>query len=453
MKRIALLLAAACVSTGLAPAAEYTVHTFRKIQLTDQFWAEGADAGDFNHDGRKDVVYGPFWWEGPDFKTRHEFRPATQTFKLKKDDGTEVTLPGYEGGLGKNNAYSDAFFTFAHDVNRDGWDDILVFGLPGTEGWLFENPKGKKNAEGGEHWKRHKIFSVVDNESPMFNDLTGDGKPEILCNTGGYLGYVEPDWSAPFQPWQFHPISPKGKWHKYSHGIGFGDVNGDGRTDFIEAEGWWEQPASLQSNLEWKQHRFAFAPGGAAQMFAYDVNGDGLNDVITTLNPHGYGLVWWEQVKRFGPITFKQHTIMNKEPKENKYGVAFSQPHAIELVDMDGDGVKDILTGKRFWAHGPSGDVEPNAPAMIYWFKLARSPDKSVDFIPYRIDDNSGVGTQVAAADLNGDKLPDVVAGNKKGMFVFLHEAKAASRAEWEKAQPKLFDPIQAALDAPPRRP
>jgi hypothetical protein len=143
---------------------------------------------------------------------------------------------------------------------------------------------------------------------------------------------------------------------------------------------------------------------------------------------------------------------MNKEPKENKYGVKFSQPHAIELVDMDGDGVKDILTGKRFWAHGSSGDVEPNAPAVIYWFKLARGPDKTVDFIPYLIDDNSGVGTQVAAADLNGDKLPDVVVGNKKGLFVFLHEAKPVGRAEWEKAQPKPFDPEQA-LDGTRRSP
>jgi hypothetical protein len=67
-----------------------------------------------------------------------------------------------------------------------------------------------------------------------------------------------------------------------------------------------------------------------------------------------------------------------------------------------------------------------------------RNPDKSVDFIPYLIDDNSGVGTQVAAADLNGDKLPDVLVGNKKGIFVFIHETRNVSRAEWEQAQPKV---------------
>ena len=128
---------------------------------------------------------------------------------------------------------------------------------------------------------------------------------------------------------------------------------------------------------------------------------------------------------------------MGKTPKDSKFGVKFSQPHAIELVDMDGDGLKDIVTGKRFWAHGPSGDVEPNAAAVVYWFKLVRGPNNSADFIPFLADDNSGVGTQVVVGDVNGDKLPDIVIGNKKGTFVLLHEAKQASPEEWQKAQPK----------------
>ena len=185
-----------------------------------------------------------------------------------------------------------------------------------------------------------------------------------------------------------------------------------------------------------------FAPGaGSAHMFAYDVNGDRRNDVITSLAAHGYGLAWYEQVKDGDNISFKQHTFMNKEAKENKYGVKFSQLHAIDLVDMDGDGIKDIVTGKRFWAHGSGGDAEPNAAAVLYWFKTVRNADKSVDFIPYQIDNDSGIGTQVMAGDLNGDKLPDIVVGNKKGTFVHIHSAKKVSKAEWEKAQPKPYVP------------
>ena len=113
---------------------------------------------------------------------------------------------------------------------------------------------------------------------------------------------------------------------------------------------------------------------------------------------------------------------MNKDPKENKYGVKFSELHAIDLVDMDGDGLKDIVTGKRFWSHGRTGDPDRNDAAVLYWFKLVRGADKRVDFVPHLIDNDSGVGTQVVATDVNGDGLPDVVVGNKKGAFVHLQK-------------------------------
>ena len=113
---------------------------------------------------------------------------------------------------------------------------------------------------------------------------------------------------------------------------------------------------------------------------------------------------------------------------------------------MDGDGLKDIVTGKRFWAHGPTGDPEPNAAPVLYWFKLVRGADKSVDWLPFQIDNDSGIGTQVVAADANGDGLPDIVVGNKKGTFVHLHSKKAVSPEEWEKAQPRQAAPQRAAV-------
>lgn len=435
--------------TALVLAKDHVLHSFKKIQLTDQFWSEGANFGDFNHDGRMDIVSGPFWWEGPAFEKRHEYSETTRTspagktpFKLKKEDGTEVETPGFEGALGKQNTYSDNFFAFTHDFNKDGWTDILIMGFPGEKSSWYENSKGKEG-----HWVRHDILDVTDNESPTLIDLTGDGKPEIVCSSKGSYGYAEPDWSDPTKPWKWHSISPNNNYHKFTHGLGVGDVNGDGKKDLLEKDGWWEQPKSLAGDPVWKQHKFPFASSqGSAHMYAYDVNGDGKNDVITSLAAHGYGLAWYEQVNQNGEITFTKHIILNelstpaeKKPAPNKYGVIFSQLHAVDLIDMDGDGLKDIVTGKRFWAHGPTGDAEPNAPAVLYWLKLVRGKDRSVDFIPYQIDDNSGIGTQVVAGDINGDKKPDVVVGNKKGTFVFIQGTKEVSKAEWEAAQPRTI--------------
>jgi hypothetical protein len=447
-----LPVAASILSLGIASvsAADYTLHSFKKLQLSDQFWSEGANFGDFNHDGKMDIASGPYWYEGPDYKQRHEYYPANKFFTRKQSDGTEEKIPGFEGALGVNNAYSDNFFSFVYDFNQDGWPDILIYGFPGVDASWYENPKGREG-----HWQRHQIFDVVDNESPAFADLNGDGKPDIICNSGGYFGYATADWTNPAKPWKFHPISPKGNWQRFTHGLGVGDLNGDGRPDVLEAGGWWEQPASLADDPAWKFHSFPFAPGhGSSQMFAYDVNGDGKNDVVSALAAHGYGLAWFEQVGENGEISFKKHIILNEQtgkdkPAPNPYGVVFSQLHAVDLIDMDGDGLKDIVTGKRFWAHGHNGpDPDSDTSAVLYWFQLVRTGNGQVDFIPHLIDDNSGVGTQVVAGNIQNAKFPDIVVGNKKGTFVFLHETKKVSQAEWQKAQPKP-DAKTATADQP----
>jgi hypothetical protein len=141
-------------------------------------------------------------------------------------------------------------------------------------------------------------------------------------------------------------------------------------------------------------------------------------------------------VKEGDAITFKENVIIGKKETDNRYGLKFTQMHAVDLVDMDGDGLKDIVTGKRYWAHGPKGDADPAAPAVLYWLKLVRGPN-GVDFVPFRIDDDSGIGTQVLATDLDGDGYADVVVGNKKGIFVHLGEAKKVSKGDLEKAFPK----------------
>ena len=154
-----------------------------------------------------------------------------------------------------------------------------------------------------------------------------------------------------------------------------------------------------------------------------DLDGDGDNDVVTALNAHSWGMNWYEQVKEGDKITFKPHTIMTDKPEGNPYGVAFSQPHAMACTDIDGDGIKDIVTGKCYYAHN-GRDPGAEQPAVLYWFKTTRHKDGTAELVPHLIDTDSGVGRQISTGDLNGDGKMDIVVGNKKGVFAFIQEAE-----------------------------
>jgi hypothetical protein len=395
----ALLAFTACALLAAAALNAATDPGYKRLELSNEFFSEGATFADINQDGQMDVVSGPYWYAGPDFKTRHEIYPAKAFDPL---------------------VYSDNFLSFTHDFNSDGWPDVLVLGFPGVDASWYENP-GK---DGGV-WRRHVVFLPVDNESPTFGDLLGKGQPVLICMSDHRLGYAVPNPKDPNRPWVFHAATAaKPAWNRFTHGLGFGDINGDGRNDLLTTEGWWEQPASLAGDPEWAFHPFPFTTKGGAHMLVTDVNGDGLADVVTSKYAHGYGLSWFEQVRATdGAITFKEHVILSEKPDEKISGVQFSQLHALLLADVDGDGIPDIVTGKRWWAHGPKGDVDPMGTPVLYAFLTRRAADKSVTFEPRLIDDASGIGTQVMAADINGDGKPDFLVGNKRGTFL-LRSAK-----------------------------
>jgi hypothetical protein len=385
---------------------EETSSRFRKQKLNDFYYSFAAAAGDFNHDGIEDVVSGPYIYYGPDYTKSREIYLA-HTW----DVSTQYAF--------------DDWMEFAGDFTGDGWDDVMTctFPNPGYPMgcYLYVNPKGENR-----RWDKFKVISEFQTEIAVLRDVDGDGKPELVYGGDGQVRYAKPDPANPTGPWIVTNVSEKG--YETAHGIGVGDINGDGRMDIVNAYGWWEQPPAGSKQETWTYHpevfgRFGRGIMGGSQMAVYDVNGDGLNDVVTVLNAHGWGMAWFEQKRdAAGNISFVKHMVMDDFSTKNAGDVVFSEPHGTTFADVDGDGIPDFIVGKRYWSHRDDYlDPDPYGMPVLYWYKTVR--DKSAPggakLVPELIDNRSGTGSDALAIDLNKDGAIDIVTATRFGTTIF----------------------------------
>jgi|RhiMethySRZTD1v2_1073278.scaffolds.fasta_scaffold04879_10 3-keto-disaccharide hydrolase/VCBS repeat protein/FG-GAP repeat protein len=392
---------------------EKTSSRFRAQRFEDFYYGWSAAAGDFNHDGVLDVTIANRYYLGPTFTDSRELYLG-QAFNPAKE-------------------YGPAMVNYAGDFTGDGWDDILV--AESRAPALYVNPRGESR-----RWTRYTVFPEVISESITFKDVNNDGKVDAIFSGSNKVQWATSDPANPTGPWKSYAVSEAGPWGGSIHGIGAGDINGDGRVDLIAPHGWWEQPAGGATVTPWTFHQGAFGRNGnaGANMEIYDVNGDKLPDVVTSLAAHGFGLAWYEQKRDGGgAVSFIEHQIMGDFAASNPGDVTFSELHALTMADIDGDGVKDIITGKRAWAHLDSySDPDAQGAAVLYWFKTIRDPKATggARFVPELIHNRSGVGSMIEVADLNKDGAIDIMAATIRGGFIFWNTPTRGARGSGSSA-------------------
>lgn len=380
--------------------------------INDMYYSWAADAADFNRDGNMDVVAGPYIYYGPDYTKHREIFPA-----IAGNPSLEFPY----------NRVQDTY-----DFNNDGWPDVLSSAFTTI---LYINSKGEPR-----RWKSYNVLpDVSQSEITEFVDIDQDGRPELVYSGNGTVRYAKPNADDPTQPWEEYVISEQG--YGLPHGIGTGDINGDGRLDILNAFGWWEQPAALDSTKLWKYHPVAFGRYGhrsrgigGSLMAVYDANGDGLNDVVANLNAHGFGLAWFEQQRdNQGEITFTRHMISDDYSVKSVENVTFSQPHGATFADIDQDGIQDFIVGKRYFTHLDNYyDPDPYGPPVLYWYKTVHDPEApgGASFVPELIHNRSGAGSEITAVDLDQDGAKDIITSTNRGTFIFWNKQKGATEGK-----------------------
>lgn len=369
------VLAGALTASALAQVSDEI--PFRKHTL-DLGRNETCAVADVNSDGHADIIAGESWYEGPKW-TKHRFR----SFHFFDN-------------------YIDNFSDLPIDVNGDGSIDIVGVSWGSKRIAWFENP-----GKGVGTWKEHLIDEGANIEFAFLVDIDNDGKARELlpqmAGPGSATAWFEIQGKGAGAKWVKHEVSPR----SYGHGIGAGDVNGDGRNDILTPKGWLQAPQDPRK-VPWEHHA-DFDAGTTGFIYVQDVDRDGVNDIVTSM-AHDYGVFWMKQgQKGDGSRTWEKKMIDD----------AWSQAHAMTMTDLTGNGRLELITGKRLFAHN-GHDPGGREPVGLYWYESV-IVKKKLEWARHVIQygGRAGTGMQIPVTDIDNDGDPDFVVAGKGGLFLF----------------------------------
>jgi FG-GAP-like repeat len=396
MNRVRAFLAAWLIVAFATAASGADEPKWKQHTINGRSEFEAAGVFDVDNDGYLDIVSGDTWYQGPQWKPYH--------VREVKRQGT----------------YYNDFATLPLDLNGDGHIDFVTCSYFGKGvGWV-ENP-----GKAGSPWIDHEVDRPGNIEASWMVDLSGDGVPDVLPNTVNTVVWYEVI------------MRPDGKGHGLKkhdfgtqaagHGVGSGDVNGDGRVDLLTPKGWFEAPAD-PAHQSWAWHPEWQLGATGIQILARDVDGDGLSDVVYGMG-HDYGLYWLRQAKNSGgERSWSKQTIDR----------SIASVHTLLWVDIDGDGkAHELVTGKRVYAH----EIEPGATdgSTIAWYQFDPNSKEWVKHVIFQGEPaknapakgserlalkdfppgTAGTGLQVTALDIDKDGDIDLVCPGKSGLYLF----------------------------------
>jgi hypothetical protein len=370
--------AAAAPANALPSAVKFEVHRLGHVR------SEACGVADFNGDGKLDILAGEYLYPAPDFKP-----VKVRTIKGMVDD--------------KGDGYRWDFANLPMDVDGDGKMDVISVNWFDKRAW-WEKNTGVGNGD----WPQAEIARKGPYETAYLLDVEGNGKLKFVPDTARTVWYDLVKGSDGKPEFKEYVVSEKAM----KNGLGVGDIIGKGKPAIIRPNAWYEAPEDIRTG-KWIEHPLALGGPGdgksehTAHILVHDVNGDGLNDLICS-SAHNSGIYWYEQIRENGEIKFKQHLIDD----------TWTQVHNLVLGDIDGDGLPELVTGKRFKAH--SFDPGVNEPLGLYYYKLERKPTPKWTKYVISFDEGIGAGLNVCLVDLTGSGRLDIVTTGKFGGPVWL---------------------------------